>query len=101
LSNGDTVFAKSLSKDDIFDGILNLKSVACERPNGKRLVVCGPYELVEYTYFLDREFFPLHDRLCSMQADVYFDMIMDREASLYQLNKVRKNLDEFYRMFWH
>lgn len=95
-----TVFAKSLSKDDIFDAILNLKSVACERPNGERLVVCGPYELVEYTYFLDREFFPLHDRLCSMQADVYFDMIMDRDASLDQLNKTRKKLDELYELCW-
>ncbi len=95
-----TVFAKSLSKDDIFDSILNLKSVACERPNGERLVACGPYELVEYTCFLDREFFPLHNRLCSMQADVYFDMIMDREASLDQLNKLRKKLDELYRASW-
>ena len=93
-----TVFAKSLSKDDIFDAILNLRSVASERPNGERLIACGPYELVEYTCFLDREFFPIHDRLCSMQADVYFDMIMDREASLEQLDKIKKNLDELYKM---
>jgi len=35
-----------------------------------------------------------------MQADVYFDMIMDREASLDQLNKLRKKLDELYRASW-
>ncbi|HGJ67109.1 TPA: hypothetical protein ENS27_17245 [bacterium] len=95
-----TVFAKSLSKNDIFDAILNLKSVACERPAGERLVVCGPFELVEYTCFLEREFFPLHNQLCSMQADVYFDMIMSKEASLDQLNKLRKKLDELYKVSW-
>lgn len=92
-----TVFAKSLSKNDIFDAILNLKSVACERPNNERLVACGPYELVEYTCFLEREFFPLHNHICSMEADIYFDMIMDKDASIEQLNKLRKNLDELYK----
>jgi len=94
------VFAKSLSKEHIFDAILNLKSVACERPNGERLVACGPYDLVEYTCFLDREFFPIHDRICSMEADIYLDMLMDKEVSIDQLNKLRKNLDELYKKSW-
>ena len=92
-----TVFAKSLCKEDIFDAILNLKSVACERPSGERFVACGPYELVEYTCFLDREFFPLHDRICAMEAEIYMDILKGREASLQQLDKLRKNLENLYR----
>jgi predicted metal-dependent phosphoesterase TrpH len=92
-----TAFAKSLNKEDIFDAIFNLRSVACERPFGERFVACGPYELVEYTCFLDREFFPIHDRICSMEADIYFDIMADKEASIEQLNSLRKNLDDLYR----
>jgi len=94
------VFAKSLSKEDIFDAILNLKSVACERPDGERFHACGPYDLVEYTCFLDREFFPIHDHICSMEADMYLDMLLDKDASLDQLNILRKNLDELYKKSW-
>lgn len=95
-----TVFAKSLTKEDIFSAILNLKSVACERPYGERFVACGPYDLVEYTCFLDREFFPLHDRICSMMADIYFDILADKDVEIDQLNKLRKNLDELYKLSW-
>ncbi len=95
-----TVFAKSLSKEDIFVAILNLKSVACERPNGERLMVCGPYDLVEYTHFLDREFFPLHDRICAMEAELYMDIIRGMEISLDQLDRLRENLKNLYDASW-
>jgi len=95
-----TVFAKSLRKEDIFDAILNLKSVACERPNEERFMAYGPFELVEYTCFLDREFFPLHDRICAMEAELYMDILMGSEVSLDQMGKLRKNLEELYNTCW-
>lgn len=96
-----TVFAKSLNKEDIFDAIANLKSVACERPNDERLVVCGPYDLVEYTHFLDREFFPIHDRICAMQAELYMDILMGKDVSPDQLDKLKKNLQDLYILYWY
>ena len=95
-----TVFASSLSQEGIFDAVANLKSVACERPNDERLVVCGSYDLVEYTHFLDREFFPIHDRICAMQAEVYLDILMGKEGSRDQLDKLRKNLADLYNACW-
>ena len=95
-----TVFAKSLCQEDIFDAIANLKSVACERPNDERLVVCGPYDLVEYTFFLDREFFPLHDRICAMQGELYMDILMGKEVSRDELDKLKKYLEELYNTCW-
>jgi predicted metal-dependent phosphoesterase TrpH len=95
-----TVFAKSLCKEDVFDAILNLKSVACERPAGERFMAYGPFDLVEYTCFLDREFFPLHDRICVMEAELYMDMLMGKGVSLDQLDKLRKNLEELYDTCW-
>ena len=95
-----TVFAKPLCKEDIFHAISNLKSVACERPDGERLVVCGAFDLVEYTHFLHREFFPLHDRICTMQSELCMDILMGKEASRDQLDKLRKNLDDLYDASW-
>jgi hypothetical protein len=95
-----TVFAESLCKKDIFDAILSLKSVACERPNDERLVACGPFDLVEYTCFLEREFFPLHDRICKMEGEMYMDILMGKEVSLDQLNKLKKSLADLYNASW-
>jgi len=95
-----TVFAESLCKKDIFDAILNLKSVACERPNDERLVACGPFDLVEYTCFLEREFFPLHDRICKMEGELYMDILMGKEVSLDQLDKLKKSLADLYSASW-
>ncbi len=47
-------------------------SAACTSvgPQGERdgLRIYGPLELVEYAYFLAREFFPAHDALCQQEA---------------------------------
>ncbi len=93
-----TVFSKSLSEKDILASILNMKCVACERPNGERFIAVGPFDLVEYTCFLDREFFPLHDRICSMEAEIYLDILMGKNASTDQLLQLRKNLSELYNL---
>lgn len=96
-----TVFSKSLSKEDILDSILNMRCVACERPNGERFIAAGPFDLVEYTCFLDREFFPIHDRICSMEAEIYLDILMEKSTSIDQLLQLRKNLSELYELsFW-
>lgn len=92
-----TVFASSLSREDVIDAILSMRSVACERPHRQRLNVVGPFDLVEYTCFLDREFFPLHDRLCAMESDIYMDMIMGKDVSREQLGIVKERLSELYR----
>ena len=88
------VFAKSLCKEDIFDAIMNKKCVACERPYGERFIAVGQFDLVEYSCFLEREFFPLHDRICSMEADIYMDMLMGRDEN--QLGNLKANLADLY-----
>ncbi len=96
-----TVFAKSLCEKDILSSILDMKCVACERPNGERFIAVGPFDLVEYTCFLDREFFPLHDRICAMEAEIYLDILMEKNASMEQLMLLRKNLSELYNLSFY
>jgi hypothetical protein len=44
--------------------IVELRSVACDQRQGPDPAIFGPFDLVEYAYYLCREFFPRHDALC-------------------------------------
>ena len=62
------LFAEHLSERDIVNAILARRSVACDTCLGPDVAVFGRFELVEYAYFLLREYFPEHDRLCAARA---------------------------------
>jgi hypothetical protein len=62
------VFAASLSEKEVVRAIMDRKSVACDAQLGETVAIFGPFELVEYAYFLSRVYFPAHDRICSTMA---------------------------------
>lgn len=72
------VFAKHVSQDGILTAIADHYSVACGRmpiapPGAKldtRLIAFGPFEQVELAHFLERHYYPEHDRLCRLEADL-------------------------------
>lgn len=64
-------FAPELSEGAILDSIRAARTVACIDHRLPEAMVVGRYELVEYAYFLIREFFPLHDDLCVAQGGLY------------------------------
>lgn len=59
-----TVFAPELEAEAILDGIQNGLSVPCVNFDGRRVLATGAFDLVEYVYFLEREFFPYHSAAC-------------------------------------
>ncbi|MFQ6042992.1 MAG: PHP domain-containing protein [Candidatus Poribacteria bacterium] len=87
-----TVFAESLTADDILEAILDCRSVACEHPDGGHFRAYGPFELVQYACFLEREFFPLHDRIAAMEGELYFDILRGRAVSQEQLMLLKEHL---------
>ncbi|MBM3236300.1 PHP domain-containing protein [Candidatus Poribacteria bacterium] len=91
-----TVFAESLTADKILEAILDCRSVACEHPNGGHFRAYGPFDLVEYVCFLEREFFPLHDRISAMEGELYFDILRGRAVSQEQLTLLKQHLAELY-----
>jgi hypothetical protein len=64
-------FASELSVAAILDAIRRNRTVACAVGTLPAPVIVGSYPLVEYAYFLSREFFPLHDDLCASQGALY------------------------------
>ena len=95
-----TVFAESLTADNILEAILDCRSVACEHPDGEHFRAYGPFELVEYVCFLEREFFPLHDRIVTMEGELYFDILRGRNVSKEQLVLLKEYLAELYDNTW-
>jgi predicted metal-dependent phosphoesterase TrpH len=72
IGRGYTVaFAGELREDAVLQAIRNEQTVACVEAGTGSPIIVGHYHLVEYAYFLVREFFPLHDDLCLSQGGLY------------------------------
>jgi len=95
-----TVFAEDLTADSILEAILDCRSVACEHPDGGHFRAYGPFELVEYVCFLEREFFPLHDRIAAMEGELYFDILRGQTVSAEQLAMLKEHSKELYKSVW-
>lgn len=64
------ILAPELSRRGVIEAVLDLRSVACDRKTGLAAAMYGPFDVVEYAYFLHREFFPLHDDICRREAEL-------------------------------
>jgi len=94
------VFAEKLEKKDIFQAIFNLKSVACEHHSDENFRAVGPFELVEYACFLQREFFPLHDKICGLEGELSMRILEGKDKYSQELTNLRKELDNLYCKFF-
>lgn len=94
------VFAEELSIESVLKAISDRRSVACQRyPNGQMEAI-GPFHLVEYTYFLEREFFPIHDRICELEGMLFMRMLEGRKASRGELDSLKAELRRIYDRYW-
>lgn len=91
------VFAHSLDAADILKSVLDHRSVACNGMAGPDPLIYGRFDLVEYAYYLHREFFPAHDTICAAQSRecrvVGTKVEGDTGTSMRELRKL-------YDVFW-
>lgn len=100
--NTTIAFSKSLSCINILESIQSLKTVACDNNTGKETAIYGSFDLVEYAYFIHREFYPLHDELCSMEVEQA--LCMQSSGSIEfntKLKKIQNKQHELYQKFWY
>ncbi len=69
------VLARELTPEGVLDAIAEGWSVACTtvqpvhlHQRAATMEAYGPFELVDYAFFLEQRFFPQHDRLCEEEA---------------------------------
>lgn len=94
------VFAQRLSERDVVQALRDRRSVACDATMGPTVAVFGPFELVEYAYFLLREYFPEHDRLCAAQAAGWSRDGVDAASRRADADAVERDLAAWREGFW-
>jgi hypothetical protein len=95
------LFAPELTHETLRAGILQHRTVACSQEENGDVGVFGPFPLVEYAYFLLREYFPAHDTLCQEQAQLYTTTPNIEPAPLApQHARLRNSLTALQRHFW-
>jgi len=102
------VLAKDLSAQGILDAIAEGYSVACVRltlaPPGQdvlpRLLPFGGFELGDFTLFLDKVYFPTHDRLCREQAGLGKRVLGGERQQTDVMAQLELELEQFYLSSW-
>jgi len=94
------VFAEGLDEEHIFESLFDSKCVAVGHHPGDNERLFGDFELVEYTDFLIREFFPLHDRICRLESELYMRVVEGRDEYNPLLDKLKRELGELYERYW-
>ena len=94
------VFSESLETYSILDAIRAGRSLACQAAPQGLPVVIGPYEWMEYGYFLLREFFPMHDSLCQTLGKLYQLELETGAVVESQIQLLQSRIQELYDLFW-
>ncbi len=88
-------FTEQLDRNSILNAIRNRLTTACISIGGKReTLVVGPFHLVEYTYFLLREFFPQHDEICRVLGGLYLTALQKRKIDGGKQKELQESLKQ-------
>ncbi len=91
------VFAKSNQREDVIDAIKSCNSVAVENIPNESCRPVGPFELVMYTLYLEREVFPLHDSLCEEEGYWMIRYIEGDNQAALELAKRYGRIEDFWK----
>ena len=94
------VFAKDKSFESIAEGIRSGHSVAGQFYDGEGPVLFGDYRLVDFAYYLCREFYPEHDEENKLLGSVLMDNLRGNcdDATVKAVGKNR--LTKLFAKFW-
>ena len=94
------VFAKDKSFESIAEGICSGHSVAGSFYDGEGPVLYGDYRLVDFAYFLCREFYPEHDEESKLLGSVLMDNLRGGcdDATVKAVGKNR--LTKLFKKYW-
>ena len=94
--------------ENVLQGIAEGWSVACATAHraplptdrGTDTLVFGTFELVDYAYFLEQQFFPRHDALCIQEADLAYRALRGDTLPEGAMAACRDEMEGLCRRCW-
>lgn len=106
-SKHTVVFAESLTMDNVCDAVKNGKSLAAiglETPKKTlSMQYAGPERLARLCYYLSREYFPKHDKICADQGALMLKVLDGTDTTTetqQQIRDLKVKLDRYSGNFW-
>ncbi len=94
------VFAESPELADLATAIRANRSLAVEDIQNVFPRYYGDFRLIKYQYFLNREFFPWHDKLCAEEAELLEKAVNGDAEAAANLAGVKGQVPEAYERFF-
>ena len=94
------VLARSVDFKDLAEGIKSLNSVAVEAVPGEFPRLIGTFRQVRYAYFLMREYFPLHDKLCREEGELILDSLAGDGTAKKRLAMLKGRVPALLEKYW-
>ncbi len=94
------VLAPSADLPDLVASIRALRSVAVETLPGEATRAHGPFRLVKYVLFLEREVFPTHDALCADEGRAMFRHLEGDSLAAGELAARQGQVERLIRHAW-
>ena len=94
------ILAGTVEFKDLSAAIASLNSVAVEAVPGEFPRLVGPFRLVRYVYFLMREYFPLHDRLCREEGELILDSMGGDATAAARLALLQGRVPALLDKYW-
>jgi hypothetical protein len=94
------LFARSVELDEIIAGVKDCWAVAVDAWPGETLRVHGPFRLVKYAHFLQREVLPQHDELCREEGRLMLAYLSGDEHALEGLYRSQGQVQALFDRLW-
>jgi len=101
-------WAKEPTLESALAAIADGWSVACTtagrqaagETRAKQMAAHGSFELVDYAYWLEEQFFPAHDRLCGEEAELGYRALEGETLNEGAMEACHEAIETLYRRCW-
>ena len=94
------IFAKACDIDSFVDAVKNHRSLGLQFPNTPRYICFGPSRLMKFQFFLERYYWPGHDKLCKKQSELLFKLLDGDTSVQGEVEKLAAEIDACREKFY-
>ena len=94
------IFAENCELDSFVDAVRNRRSLGLQFPGTPRYICFGPSRLMKFQFFLERYYWPGHDKLCKKQSELLFKLLGGDASVRGEVEKLAAGIDAYRESFY-